>query len=686
MHSLDLDNSREPPPPPTPLLNTTPLIMSSPDLPTPFPLPSPSTTDSTATALSDGPSLSTLTLTPESSMLSNFPPTGAGLNSHSLSASASAAHAGALDPTVLTPILPPATLATLHRLGPRDASSTVATPGDSRAGTPVISSSVTSSRSPSLGASPARTPSTGTTSIAPTPTPTINGAGGKKEVKGKTSVFGKLFGGDKEVPPPLVRKSSKKEEKDLKKEEKERKEAVERADKAARAEEKGYKSGGEKEGMGAALNEFMRNKVARKGSVGKRSEDERSVGEKESAYGGSAAGSKAGTTASLLKKYGVCEKVAIGKGATAVVKLAHKWDRTTERLYAVKVRCAGGLGGRIGADERASAGVSEAEKERDGEGVRQEAHLRVLHQLDAPPVRSGSASSSYPYSRRTCSHNIVETVDLVQDEQAHWCEVMEYCPGGDLYAAIKKGNMSSVTINSYFKQILSGVSYLHSMGVAHRDIKPENLLLDAKGHVKITDFGVSDVFRMCWEKTTHLSKGLCGSEPYIAPEQFDQKGAFLVVSVAALTLTPARAQSTMPASSTSGPAPSSSTACTFKNSPGASPSRPTPPSARTSRCTRPPPLLHLSRTSFRASAGTSSRGCSIRIPRRGRRPRTCARTLGSRASSSCRLWRRERRTGSERRCSRRTTSSSSPSRRPPCRLYPPSRHTLVIPPSPLALF
>lgn len=41
---------------------------------------------------------------------------------------------------------------------------------------------------------------------------------------------------------------------------------------------------------------------------------------------------------------------------------------------------------------------------------------------------------------------------------------------------------------------------------------------------QITDFGVSDVFRMCWEKKTHLSKGLCGSEPYIAPEQFEHKG------------------------------------------------------------------------------------------------------------------------------------------------------------------
>lgn len=43
------------------------------------------------------------------------------------------------------------------------------------------------------------------------------------------------------------------------------------------------------------------------------------------------------STVSLLKKYGVCEKVAIGKGATSVVRLAHKWDRSEEKLYAVKV-------------------------------------------------------------------------------------------------------------------------------------------------------------------------------------------------------------------------------------------------------------------------------------------------------------------------------------------------------------
>jgi protein-serine/threonine kinase len=43
------------------------------------------------------------------------------------------------------------------------------------------------------------------------------------------------------------------------------------------------------------------------------------------------------SAASLTQKYGVCQKVAIGKGATSVVRLAHKWDRSEEKLYAVKV-------------------------------------------------------------------------------------------------------------------------------------------------------------------------------------------------------------------------------------------------------------------------------------------------------------------------------------------------------------
>lgn len=48
---------------------------------------------------------------------------------------------------------------------------------------------------------------------------------------------------------------------------------------------------------------------------------------------------------------------------------------------------------------------------------------------------------------------------------------------------------------SYFQQILAGVEYLHSRGVAHRDLKPENILLDDRDNIKISDFGMATVFR-----------------------------------------------------------------------------------------------------------------------------------------------------------------------------------------------
>ncbi|KAI0248072.1 kinase-like domain-containing protein [Lactifluus subvellereus] len=189
------------------------------------------------------------------------------------------------------------------------------------------------------------------------------------------------------------------------------------------------------------------------------------------------------STGSFLQKYGTCERVAIGRGATSVVRLAHKWDRSEEKLYAVK--------------EFRKRRKNESEKEYVKKLTAEFCISSTLHHI-----------------------NIVETVDLVQDENQHWCEVMEFCPGGDLYAAIKKGHMSPSEIECCFRQILQGVSYLHSQGVAHRDIKPENVFFSGKGHLKIGDYGASTVYRLPWESTVHMSSGLCGSEPYIAPEQF----------------------------------------------------------------------------------------------------------------------------------------------------------------------
>lgn len=47
----------------------------------------------------------------------------------------------------------------------------------------------------------------------------------------------------------------------------------------------------------------------------------------------------------------------------------------------------------------------------------------------------------------------------------------------------------------FFNQLMDGVDYLHSRGVAHRDLKPENLLLDENDNLKISDFGMATMFR-----------------------------------------------------------------------------------------------------------------------------------------------------------------------------------------------
>lgn len=64
-----------------------------------------------------------------------------------------------------------------------------------------------------------------------------------------------------------------------------------------------------------------------------------------------------------------------------------------------------------------------------------------------------------------------------------------------------------------FHQLISGVQYIHKIGVVHRDLKPQNILLDYKKAIKIVDFGLSNTY-----KKGELLKTPCGSPCYAAPE------------------------------------------------------------------------------------------------------------------------------------------------------------------------
>ena len=60
---------------------------------------------------------------------------------------------------------------------------------------------------------------------------------------------------------------------------------------------------------------------------------------------------------------------------------------------------------------------------------------------------------------------------------------------------------------------MSGIEYLHKLGISHRDLKPENLLLDHNKDIKIVDFGLSIIFNK-----SELLSTPCGSPCYAAPE------------------------------------------------------------------------------------------------------------------------------------------------------------------------
>lgn len=125
--------------------------------------------------------------------------------------------------------------------------------------------------------------------------------------------------------------------------------------------------------------------------------------------------------------------------------------------------------------------------------------------------------------------NVINTIDLIRDQNDCFCIVMEYCSGGDLYAYLNNTIRERPKMDEthcFFKQLVDGVAYIHSIGVAHRDLKPENILITHAGHIlKICDFGVADVFRMPQTSRLYESRGVCGSEPYIPPEEFDNPDA-----------------------------------------------------------------------------------------------------------------------------------------------------------------
>lgn len=73
------------------------------------------------------------------------------------------------------------------------------------------------------------------------------------------------------------------------------------------------------------------------------------------------------------------------------------------------------------------------------------------------------------------------------------CFVMEYMMGGDFAHILQDyGYLEEDMAKFYVAEVVLALEYLHGLGIIHRDLKPENILLDHRGHIKLTDFGLSE--------------------------------------------------------------------------------------------------------------------------------------------------------------------------------------------------
>lgn len=129
--------------------------------------------------------------------------------------------------------------------------------------------------------------------------------------------------------------------------------------------------------------------------------------------------------------------------------------------------------------------------------------LMAVKQVELPEVARGTEIDKRKNSMITAlkqeidllqglqHQNIVQYLGTSSDDE-NLNIFLEYVPGGSIAFMLQRWNtFKEPLIRSFVRQILQGLAYLHGRNIIHRDIKGANVLVDNKGGVKISDFGIS---------------------------------------------------------------------------------------------------------------------------------------------------------------------------------------------------
>lgn len=162
--------------------------------------------------------------------------------------------------------------------------------------------------------------------------------------------------------------------------------------------------------------------------------------------------------------------------------------------------------GKFGRLLGAGAGGSVRLMKRTGDGrVFAVKQFRDRHAYESEKEYNKKVTAEFCIGSTLHHGNVIETIDIAH-EKGKWYEVMEYAPY-DLFATVMTGKMSRDEVTCATLQIISGVCYLHMMGLAHRDLKLDNVVINEHGIMKLIDFGSAVVFRYPFENDVVLATG-----------------------------------------------------------------------------------------------------------------------------------------------------------------------------------
>lgn len=158
--------------------------------------------------------------------------------------------------------------------------------------------------------------------------------------------------------------------------------------------------------------------------------------------------------------------------------------------------------------------------------------------IAADPTLAERVREEVRLARRISHRNVCRIHDIARIESADASTpadlivTMEYIDGEDLSALLRRiGRLPQDKAVEVARQLCAALAAAHEQGVLHRDLKPANIMLDGRGNVRLTDFGIAAI-----ADSISAEEAASGTPAYMAPEQFEGKAVSIQSDLYALGL------------------------------------------------------------------------------------------------------------------------------------------------------